>query len=315
MFRISHRVMLASLLLVALACKAKEEKAAAVDTTTVAARPEPTRSKSLSGFSTPESVIWDQAQSKWFVSNIDGSPTAKDGNGFISRLSPDGDIDSLKFIAGGRDKVTLNAPKGMAITGDTLWVTDIDAVRGFNRLTGKPVATINLGKKVKFLNDLVAAPDGSLYVTDTGVEANASGMSHPGPDQVFHIGADHKVEMLATGEAFAAPNGLAWDGPNNRLIVVPFGGTNILAIKGDSAPTVIGKGPGQQDGVVILPDGRILVSSWTDSTVFVAEPERSEAIIRGVPSPADIGYRELGSVLAIPLFTENRVEFWTVPSR
>ncbi len=315
MFRISHRVALASLLIAALSCKPKQEAPPAADTTAVAARPAPTRSRVVTGFSTPESVLWDQAQAKWFVSNIDGSPTARDGNGFISRLSSDGAIDSLKFIAGGRDKVTLNAPKGMAITGDTLWVTDIDAVRGFNRLTGKPVATINFGKKVKFLNDLVATPDGSLYVTDTGVESNASGMSHPGPDQVFRIGHDRKIAMLATGEAFAAPNGLAWDAANNRLIVVPFGGPNILAIKGDSAPTVIGKGPGQQDGVVVLPDGRILVTSWTDSTVFVAGPESSEAIIRGVPSPADIGYRETGSVLAIPLFTENRVEFWTIPSR
>ena len=48
----------------------------------------------------------------YFVANINGNSLAKDGNGFISRLTRDGKVESLKFIAGGRGGVTLNAPKG-----------------------------------------------------------------------------------------------------------------------------------------------------------------------------------------------------------
>ncbi len=83
----------------------------------------------------PEAARWDSDQNVWFVANINGDPLGKDNNGFIARLTPEGKVDSLKFIAGGRGGVTLNAPKGMAITGDTIWVADIDAVRAFNKRT------------------------------------------------------------------------------------------------------------------------------------------------------------------------------------
>src|SRR5437764_1461290 len=44
----------------------------------------------VEGFLTPESVLHDPVQDIYFVSNINGSPTAKDNNGFISRVRPDG---------------------------------------------------------------------------------------------------------------------------------------------------------------------------------------------------------------------------------
>ena len=71
----------------------------------------------VGGFSTPESVLHDPEADIYLVSNINGSPLERDGNGFISRVTPDGKVETLKFIAGGVKGVTLNAPKGMAITG------------------------------------------------------------------------------------------------------------------------------------------------------------------------------------------------------
>src|SRR6266496_4562221 len=108
--------------------------------TTVAA----TKVVAVEGFLTPESVLHDTAQDIYFVSNINGSPTAKDNNGFISRLRPDGAVENLKFIEGGKNGVTLNAPKGLALLGDTLWVADIDAVRAFNAKTGAPLDSVSL---------------------------------------------------------------------------------------------------------------------------------------------------------------------------
>src|SRR5262245_55231562 len=75
-----------------------------------------------SALNTPESVVHDTTGDVYLVSNINGSPVQKDGNGFISRVSPDGRIAEAKWIAGGVNGVTLNAPKGMAIKGDTLFV-------------------------------------------------------------------------------------------------------------------------------------------------------------------------------------------------
>src|SRR5881296_227339 len=100
--------------------------------------PPATKLATVEGFLTPESVLHDTAQDVYFVSNINGSPTTKDNNGFISRVRPDGAVENLKFIEGGHGGVTLNAPKGLAIRGDTLWVADIDMVRSFDAKTGAP---------------------------------------------------------------------------------------------------------------------------------------------------------------------------------
>ena len=66
------------------------------------------------GFKTPESVKYDPDLDLYFVTNINGNPSAKDNNGFISRIRPDGTVDSLAFVAGGRGGVTLNGQIGRA---------------------------------------------------------------------------------------------------------------------------------------------------------------------------------------------------------
>ena len=71
------------------ACAPKTVAKPPVDSTAVAAAADTNATKiaSIEGFSTPESVIWDASQSVWFVSNINGNPSVKDNNGFISRLT------------------------------------------------------------------------------------------------------------------------------------------------------------------------------------------------------------------------------------
>src|SRR6476660_1259815 len=89
------------------------------------------------GFVAPEAVRYDPDQDVYFVGNWGpGAASATDNTGYISRMKPDGQIETLKFIAGGTNHVVLHAPRGMYIVGDTLWVADADAVRGFNRRTG-----------------------------------------------------------------------------------------------------------------------------------------------------------------------------------
>ena len=76
------------------------------------------------GFMTPESVLHDPDADVYLVSNIQGDPFEKDDNGFISRVSPDGVVLELRWIDGAKENVDLDAPKGMAILGDELWVAD-----------------------------------------------------------------------------------------------------------------------------------------------------------------------------------------------
>lgn len=293
-------------LIMAFGCARKEAPPPEVAT------PAPVRVTVIPGFSTPESVIWSAKEDVWFVSNINGVPTAKDGNGFISRLNRDGVIDSLRFIAGGRDSVTLNGPKGMALVGDTLWVADIDAVRAFNAHTGKPVASVEFGKQATFLNDVAVGPDGTIYITDSGMGFDDKGqMTHPGPDRIFAI-SGRTWTIAAEGDWMERPNGITWDGANGRFIVVPFGGPHLLGWKrGVAKVDTIGTGPGGQDGVEFV-DGELLVTSWADSSVFSVSSAGIKKVVAGVNSPADIGVDQLRGLVAIPLLTENRVELWRV---
>ena len=50
------------------------------------------------------------------VSNVNGPFAAADNNGFISRIGPDG-VAELNWMEGGKTGVTLNAPKGMELSG------------------------------------------------------------------------------------------------------------------------------------------------------------------------------------------------------
>ena len=263
----------------------------------------PVKAATVGGFQTPESVKWDPAQDVYFVSNINGAPGAKDGNGYISRVGPAGMVRDSAFITG------LNAPKGMAIVGDTLWVADIDAVRGFNAHSGAPVATVNVPGAV-FLNDIAAAPDGSLYVTDTGIRFAASGMEHPGPDRVFKIAPNRTVSVAIEGPMLGGPNGIAWDAANNRFLLAPFGAPDIMAWKpGETAPISIAKGPGGYDGIEVVGKD-IWVSTWADSSVYRWRDGTGVNLITGVPSPADIGYDAKRNRIIIPVFMANRIEIW-----
>src|SRR2546428_11228715 len=185
----------------------------------------------VAGFLTPESVLRDTTQDIDFVSNINGSPTAKDNNGFISRVRPDGAVESLKFIEGGHSGVTLNAPKGLAIRGDTLWVADIDVVRAFDARTGAARDSVSLASLgAVFLNDIAIAQTGALYITDTGIRFDDVGNAlHPGPDRIFRVGPDRKVTVAVRGDTLGWPNGITLDAVGRRFIIVQYGGEGVLA--------------------------------------------------------------------------------------
>jgi SMP-30/gluconolaconase/LRE-like protein len=267
----------------------------------------------VEGFQAPESAKYDADLDVWYVSNINGTPVAMDGNGYISRLRGDGTVDSLKWIVGGANGVKLDAPKGLALQGDTLWVADLTRVRGFNRRTGAPVASIDV-KGAKFLNDIAVGSDG-LYVTDTGLGASAKGIEHTGPDRIYRIAPDRAVSIAIQSDSLAGPNGIAWDGAQGRFIVVPFAGNVIQAWSPGAKSTVpLGSTKGQLDGVELLGENRLLVTSWADSSLFVFENGTATPVANGLPSPADIGVDTKRNRVAVPLLMENRVEFRALPA-
>lgn len=266
------------------------------------------------GFATPESVLHDPVSDVYLVSNINGSPTGVDGNGFISRLAPDGDVLELKWIDGEAEGVTLDAPKGMAVIGDTLYVADITHIRFFHRETGEPQGEIEI-PGASFVNDLAAGRDGRLIVSDTGVVFGDGGAEDTGTAAVYVIDPEGELTRVASGPELERPNGvvdgLAYDGP----VVVPFGGDTVYALDEDGTRLDLATLPaGGLDGVVETGDGRLLVSSWGGGAVYAIDPSGGvDQVADGLPAPADIGYDAGRGVILVPLFNDDAVVFVPVP--
>src|SRR6185369_6353970 len=138
------------------------------------------------GIATPESVLYDEGNDRYLVSNINGKPDSVDNNGYITEISADGKVLKEKFIAGGVGKVKLDAPKGSGISGGVLYVTDISVVRLFDLKTGLPKADVAV-PGATFLNDLAVAKDGRVFVTDSGVKPGPNGFEPTGTDAVYVI--------------------------------------------------------------------------------------------------------------------------------
>ena len=281
---------------------ATPDSAAARRTSADSARP----LASPGGFTEPEAVRYDPDGDVYFVSNWGtGDTGAKDNNGFISRISPEGVIDSLHFIAGGRGGVTLHSPRGMTIVGDTLWVVDADAVRGFNRRTGAPLATADFSAfTLGFLNDIAAGGHG-LYVTDTGT------------DHIYRIAAG-KVTIALKDTTLGSPNGITADSGGSRFIVVPYGGDSVIRAwtAGGTALAEIGRSNGGKfDGVEILPGDRVLVASQKDSSLHLFSGGRGSAIMHLGGAPADIAVDTKRNRVAVPYVDRNLVEIWQLPPR
>jgi sugar lactone lactonase YvrE len=263
------------------------------------------------GLSTPESVVHDETADVYLVSNIEGKPADADGKAFISKLSPDGTVVTLKWIESGKNKVTLNAPKGMALAGDQLYVADLDTVRVFDRKTGAPLGDVKIPGST-FLNDVTATSDGRVLVTDTGLKSGAKGLEGNGTDAVYAIepakpGAkERKVTPIAKSKDLGGPNGIVVHG--GKTWVAAFGSGELYSLDAKGKKGDVQKLPkGALDGVFFIGDD-VIVSSWDANAIYRGKPGSDlKVVIEDVKSPANIGYDEKRGRVLVPLFTENEV--------
>lgn len=266
------------------------------------------------GFRGPDSCFYDVVNDVYLVSNIQGAPHAKDGNGYILKVSPD-DGSRSQWISGDQTGVTLHAPKGMAISGDVLWVADIDMLRKFNRNSGAPMGDVEI-PGATFLNDVSAGPDGNIYCTDSGLDEN---FEATGTDAIWQVTLSGQVTAVAKGTELGQPNGL--DAQRGGIYVVSWRDGTFYQIDYRGVRTDLGKAPQSKlDGLVRVArattaaDGSQTLApiwyttSWQGRTVYrfgltgsgAAMPVRME-------KPADLGYDSKRNCLVIPIFGENRI--------
>lgn len=257
-------------------------------------------------FSTPESVFYDAENDRYLVSNINGTPLQVDNNGYISVLSPDGQVIQPKWIEGGAKKVTLNAPKGMAIVGKVLYVADITTVRMFDAKTGAPKGEVKL-PGATFVNDLVAS-DGKVYASDSGLNSE---FKSSGTEAVWVI-EKNKAKVLAKSPELGGPNGLMV--VDKSVWVVTFGTGELYRLDEKGGKVDAQKLPtGGLDGVMQVGD-QFLVSSWEGSQIFLGNPSVGfKPIFQVLNAPADIGYDSKRKRVLVPRFMDNLVQVFDLP--
>lgn len=258
------------------------------------------------GLATPESFVHDAESDVYLVSNINGAPLDADDNGFISVVSPEGKLINLKWIDGTADSITLNAPKGMAVSDQYLYVADITTIRRFDRRTGAPRGEFPI-PGATFLNDVAAGEDGGIYFTDTGLKAgaNGGGFEPTGTDAVYRLWPNGSLDTLARGDSLGRPNGIAVTG--DSVWVVGFGSGELYRVVNGGRTDVRKLPTGGLDGLVVA-NGEVFTSSWEGASLLrgpIGGP--FTAMVKELPAPADIGHDLWRHRILIPLFNGNEL--------
>lgn len=234
-------------------------------------------------FTTSESVLYDNENDILYVSNIVGNPTGKDGAGFISKLNPDGSVEEMEWVTG------LNAPKGMAILNDKLYVTDIDELVEIDMADGKVVNTYEV-EGAQFLND--AATDGeNVYFSDSGTGKT-------------HILENDQVSVFK--ENLEGINGLEFD-DDGALYVLDKKGLQKFPPQAEQAEMINDKVTGG-DGLVIVNDSTYIASRWQGEIYLIVNGEETLLLdTKDEANTADIGYIPDENLVLVPTFKANQV--------
>ncbi len=259
----------------------------------------PAHAFTLSNFETPESMIVDPEDGSYYVSNVNGGMTTKDANGYISRISPRGNLVIQKFLGG--KSGSLDAPKGLALIGKEIYVTDIDTVKVFDKKSRKLLRVIDFTPfNAKFLNDITHDFAGTLYVSDTT------------GNQIFKIDSkkNYQPSLFKQGEELGHPNGLLFNPKSKNLMVASWEPGRLLEIDRSGRVHVLKKGFNHLDGMDFDAQSNLYVSNFDKGEIyripFFGRGQLS-TYISGLKTPADISFDQKKNELLVPSFTGNTV--------
>lgn len=260
------------------------------------------------GFETPESVEYDSENDLYLVSNINGHPLVADDNGFVSKVSPNGDVIDLKWLESRPGQFSLHAPKGLAISEDRLFVADLSEIHVFRLSDGEHLNSVPV-RGASLLNGITPGPTGSVMVTDTGYKMDGEVISSAGTEAVYQVWPDGRVEAIFDNGTLGHPNGIFYAG-EDQILIVTWDSGELLTLDSTGKVTALPKPPsGTLDGVEKLADGRILVSSWEANAIF-ALAERGAAyttLLEDIEAPADLGLDTKRNRLLVPLSNTHEV--------
>ncbi len=241
------------------------------------------------GLATPESELHDPTSDLLYVSLIDGEAMKKDGKGGVARLNMDGSIKDADWFTG------MDAPKGLAIHRELLYVADVTSVWVIDLISGNLVHQIEFPGAV-MLNDITIDDNGMAYVSDT------------------RTGKIYKMQNYVPEvflENTPAVNGLKIVGNDLYALVGP----ELWKIDNNKKTTVIAKGfELGGDGLEPVGNGDFLVTCWGGLVYYVKADGSYEKLldVQGKMNTADLGFHAPTNTVFIPTFNNNSVRAYSL---
>jgi hypothetical protein len=260
----------------------------------------------------PYSFVNDPVEKGYFISSVNGEPETADNNGFITKLDHNGKLLNLKFIQGGKEGVILHAPKGMALVEHVLYVADLDTLRGFDTITGKPVLALTIRSPVASqsvlpqasLSDVTFDGKGHLYCSDQ--KANT----------IYRIDlATQTLSVLVTDRALAGPSGLVVHPKSGQIIAVSWDKGKISEISPEGVVTELFSNGFFSSrfqnlrGVDFDRWGNMYVSDFTTGKVWrMSWDKRFQVIAEFLPTPGDLSIDRANNLILVPYEFANAAE-------
>jgi sugar lactone lactonase YvrE len=254
----------------------------------------------LEGFQAPESALFDSERNVVYISNVAGEANAKDGIGFISKISLDGKMHESQWIKG------LNAPKGMILHGNLLYVSDIDTLVEID-VTKGAVTNSWVAEGSQFLNDTAVDADGRVFVSDMLADS-------------IYVLENGKLAVFVQDPALLHPNGLRVEG--GKLLVAGWGediqpdfstktpGRLVSVDLTTKEISAVGSGEpiGNLDGLEPDGSGNWMVTDWVAGQLYRIHPDGSaEKLIDLNSGSADLEYVEREKLAIIPMMMDGKV--------
>ncbi|MCA6362413.1 MAG: hypothetical protein IM638_05210 [Bacteroidetes bacterium] len=247
---------------------------------------------SAQSFNSPESVEYDVAGSRWIV--------GQNGSGNVNILSPAS--GTLAPFATG----IPSGPHGIEVAGDTVFVCDGARIKGFNRLTGAQVINTNLG--ATFLNGITSDGGDNLFVTDFSAK------------KIYRFNRRTLAYNVMVTGLVKSPNGIYYDGANNRCVFVNWGSNATImamSLSDSTTSTLYTSSLSNIDGITRDFAGNWYVTAWGNQSLMRFDPAFATApvaVMTGLSNPADIDINAAGDSIGIPNSgSANNVVFYAIP--
>ena len=248
------------------------------------------------GLDTPESVIHDDVNRVLYVANINSSVSGQnweDNSGYISKLDENGSIIETQWATG------LNAPKGMTINNDKLYVADLNTVSVINTVSGNILNTYTAPSGLDNLNDIAYDESNDVvYVSDSF------------DDVIYKMTTDGVFTMFYEEETSDSyQNGLYVDGAN--LIMTGQNGKIKSINTSTNELTEIAEGITQSvDGIWKYNSTGFIVSTLNGVIYFVGYDGIVSELLNTDPSKtADISYSSSLNLLLVPDFNDKVIAY------